>query len=90
MVPYSIKNARQHEAKHTLQKLKDFKWETLQRSPYFSDLTTSDLYLVRCLQNNLNDEIFDSENYLITFLQQKYEISMKMTSTKSETMGDSC
>jgi len=46
-------NARPHTAAHTLETLKQLKWEAMEHPAYSSDLAPSDFHLFRPLKNAL-------------------------------------
>ena len=67
-------NARAHTSLITRQKLLQLEWDVLPHPPYSPDLAPSDYYLLRSLQNFLNDRTFTSNhvvNHLIQFFASK-------------------
>lgn len=53
-------NARLHTSLVTCQKLLELGWDMLLHPPYSPDLTPSEYYLFRSLQNSLDNKTFDS------------------------------
>ncbi|GFT80519.1 histone-lysine N-methyltransferase SETMAR [Trichonephila clavipes] len=79
-------NARSHSSLVTRQKLLQLEWNTMPHPPYSPDLTPSDYYLFRSLQNFLDSKTFTSneevKNHLDQFFASKdqkfYERGIKL------------
>ena len=68
-------NTRPHTSLVTRQKLLELGWDVLPQPLYSPDLAPSDYFLLRSLQNSLNDKNFnnddDIKSYLIQFFANK-------------------
>jgi len=51
-------NAHPHTAAHTLETLKQLKWEAMEHPPYSPDVAPSDLHVFRPLKEVLGEEDF--------------------------------
>jgi len=70
--------ARPHSANQTIAKLRSFKWEVLQHTPYSPDLAPSDFHLFGPLNQNLSGESFPDDDAVersvcASFRQQPHE-----------------
>ena len=63
-------NARRHTSLVTRQKLLELGWDVLPHPPYSPDLAPSDYFLFRSLQNSLNDENFNNDDDIKSYLIQ--------------------
>ncbi|GFU05964.1 mariner Mos1 transposase [Trichonephila clavipes] len=63
-------NARPHTSLVTRQKLLQLEWDTVPHPPYSPDLTPSDYYLFRSLQNFLDRKTFTSNEEVKNHLDQ--------------------
>ena len=54
----------------TRQKLLELGWDVLPHPPYSPDLAPSDYFLFRSLQNSLNDENFNNDDDIKSYLIQ--------------------
>lgn len=80
----SHENARKHFEKHTLQKLNELKWDTIQHSLYL------DFHSFSSLKNNLSDKNYRSKTTSKTYSNKDHKESKKMASTACRTIVDSC
>ena len=73
MMVFHMDNIRPYVAMATKQKLKDFGCEVMQHPPYSPDISPSDFYLFRSLQNNLNLQRFNSTDEIKKVLNEFFE-----------------
>lgn len=74
-VVFHHNNARSHISMQTQRKLRELNWDLLLHPPYSPDISPSDYYLFRSLQNSLNGRKFtsfnDLNNYISLFFDEK-------------------
>ena len=84
---------RHDNAKQTLRKIKELKWQILEHPPFSPGMTPSDFCIFWSMQNNLSGKKFDLvediKTALLSFLRKKQAVFMKKTSSNYLNVEDS-
>lgn len=74
-IVFHYDNTKSYATMQTIHKLRQLNWDILLHPPYSPDIAPSDYYLFQSLQNDLNEEKFESfedlKNHISTFFDSK-------------------